>query len=200
MGLPFLFMEIIVTPELGKLITDDQERDAVHIAIYPSIAGMKLYPSQSVYILDEKAVHGTVNPIGIVDPFLKEPVYIDQKFWIFLYPNTITSLRHDWTHPSFKREDSLIEVPIEGREKSEEWMRNLADQYARYGYDDRRDDPYKWLMDGADRIVEGVESYIVFNVDCHGDIDPQEFWRHYQIIRGKFVTLDVREDIFSCSC
>ncbi|MFO0822607.1 MAG: hypothetical protein U0792_05710 [Gemmataceae bacterium] len=40
-------------------------------------------------------------PVGIVDPFLREAVRPGQRFWLFMYPNTVTTLRHEWTHPAY---------------------------------------------------------------------------------------------------
>jgi hypothetical protein len=93
-----------ITPNIGHLITDDAaRRDAIHIAVAPVIAGMTLLPGQHVGFLEDRRI-GIVeekNRIGIVDPFLIDPVQEDQQFWLFMYPGTITSLRHVWTHPAF---------------------------------------------------------------------------------------------------
>src|SRR5206468_4648873 len=93
--------------EIGKLITNEQEKDAIHIAVAPVIAHLDLNPGDHVgFVYDDKKTVGksAFKKIGIVDPFLITPVKTGQKFWMFLYPNTITSLKHDWTHPEFEKE------------------------------------------------------------------------------------------------
>ena len=84
-------------PVIGQLATPDTGRDAVHIALAPIQAGCRLTPGQHV---NQEGVPGG-GLVGIVDPFLKQPVEIGDYFLIFLYPNTVTSLRHEWTHPKF---------------------------------------------------------------------------------------------------
>lgn len=90
---------------IGKLVENDgQGRDAIHVAVVPVIAAVRLRPGCRVG-LDEDGraeISETRHCIGIVDPFLEEWVEEGQKFWLFLYPGTITSLRHVWTHPAFK--------------------------------------------------------------------------------------------------
>jgi hypothetical protein len=92
-------------PQLGQLIKDgDRRRDAIHIAVAPVTAAARLAPGQHVGLVQ----HGNlelVGPcdraIGVVDPFLTADVEPGQRFWLFLYPGTITGLRHVWTHPAF---------------------------------------------------------------------------------------------------
>lgn len=92
-------------PQLGKLIDENERRrDAVHIAIAPVTAASHLAPGQPVGLIQEgniELVGSCDQNIGIVDPFLKDTVEPGQRFWLFLYPGTITGLRHLWTHPAF---------------------------------------------------------------------------------------------------
>jgi hypothetical protein len=92
-------------PRIGQLITDgDRRRDAIHIAIAPVMAAVQLAPGQHVGLVQEGDLE-LVGPcdrnIGIVDPFLAEGVEPGQRFWLFIYPGTVTGLRHVWTHPAF---------------------------------------------------------------------------------------------------
>jgi hypothetical protein len=92
---------------LGKILTpeDQAERDAVHVACMPVVAGETLRPGGHVTLGDDNSTailwlsDVPRYPLGIVDPFLKRPVMKGQTFWLWLYPNTITSLKHVWTHP-----------------------------------------------------------------------------------------------------
>jgi hypothetical protein len=92
-------------PRLGQLIEDgDRRRDAIHIAVAPVTAAERLVPGQHVGLVREDNTE-LVGPcdrnIGVVDPFLAAEVEPGQRFWLFLYPGTITWLRHVWAHPAF---------------------------------------------------------------------------------------------------
>ena len=86
---------------LGKLITTQRGRDAVHVAVIPVTAAQTLMPGSHVGLWEDGRVGDSENPVGIIDPFLKEAVRQGQRCWLFLYPGTITGLRHVWQHPAF---------------------------------------------------------------------------------------------------
>lgn len=93
------------SPQLGQLVPDgERRRDAIHVALAPVMAAERLAPGQHVGLVEagnvELAGPCSVN-IGIVDPFLTADVEPGQRFWLCLYPGTITGLRHVWTHPEF---------------------------------------------------------------------------------------------------
>ena len=92
--------------QIGRLIEDgDRRRDAVHIAVAPVTAVARLVPGEHVGLVEEgnmELAGPCERNIGIVDPFLASEVEAGQRFWLFLYPDTITGLRHIWSHPAFK--------------------------------------------------------------------------------------------------
>lgn len=97
---------------LGKLIEDgERRRDAIHVAVAPVTAVERLSPGQHVGLVregDVELVGSCAEPIGVVDPFLTADVEPGQRFWLFLYPETITGLRHVWTHPAFSRASAAV--------------------------------------------------------------------------------------------
>lgn len=88
-------------PKLGQLCDETARRDAIHVAVAPVEAGERLQPGEFVGLVDGKARRGG-ELVGIVDPFLLGPVEKGQRFWLCLYPGTITALRHVWSHPAFE--------------------------------------------------------------------------------------------------
>jgi hypothetical protein len=101
------------TPKLGEPAPDGAARDAIHVAVCPMTAGEDLSPGDHVGFGMEsrrdRVWKTRVNAVGVVDPFLSAPVRRGQRFWLLLYPGTVTSLRHAWTHPKFPDEEAARE-------------------------------------------------------------------------------------------
>jgi hypothetical protein len=89
----------------------DRRRDAIHVAVAAVTAAVRLVAGQHVGLVQEANLE-LVGPcdrnIGIVDPFLPGAVEPGQRFWLVLYPGTITGLRHVWTHPVFQAAAAAI--------------------------------------------------------------------------------------------
>lgn len=170
---------------IGKIITTEQHRDAIHVAIVPMVAGMMLSPGQHVSIAPDRTAYAGKNPIGVVDPFLSCDVKNKQTFWLFMYPNTVTNLRHDWTHPAFAEQSATSEL-----EASIAWMREAARSLGV---------SYETLVGSGSPLVEG--DYIN-NGEHIRDIWyglDEEFWKHHKIITGRDVSMNDRGG-FTCSC
>jgi len=174
----------VTHPIIGSLITErDAQRDAIHLAIAPVIAQERLAPGQRVGLVNgipDAAAH----PIGIVDPFLNGPVFKGEGFWLFLYPGSITSLRHDWAHPSFPVKESVRQVG------SEKWVREFAETVGL---------SYERLMDGAKTFVESGD-YLCEGGLLEGESVPEEFWSHYENITGTVVPENSKDNFFTCRC
>jgi len=169
---------------IGKPIYSDDlpKRDAIHIAVIPIMAKEKLHAGEPV------CADGTRKgkPIGIVDPFLTYPIYEDSAFWCFLFPNSVTSIRHEWTHPAFDKDIS--------RSDSEQWLTDFAKEF-RMGYDD--------FLERLDEIVVGAEEsiHLSFDTPDRAYRDREIMWKHYENTRGVIVPDEKKQDyIFNCSC
>src|SRR5271165_4237601 len=110
---------------LGTIIDETAARDAIHLAVEPVIAAHRLCPGEDVGFLPDGLVGKRAeNLVGIVDPFLKGYVQAGERFWLVVYPRTITSLRHVWEHPGFP--DALSSVQTNSKAESESWLRDFV--------------------------------------------------------------------------
>lgn len=181
---------------VGKLLDESAVRDAIHFALAPVIADTNLRPGQRIGLVDGTtnracAALETVESVkcrGIVDPFLTAPVPKEGRFWMFLLPNTVTGMRHQWEHPAFGPEK-----PSDKQSFSEMWLRNYAAKHNCY------DEPEAAYV----RLVDGLKSGELYfrGSDLHGigDLDePEDLAEHAHAVLG--FRPDWSRFEFSCSC
>jgi hypothetical protein len=190
---------------LGTIITEGH-RDAIHLAVEPCIAAEVLHSGQHIGIVDGKATTKTDKLLGIVDPFLKTFVPEGGKFWLIVYPRTITSLRHVWSHPDFADVEKEEVSTNDLKESSEQWLRDWCkntDDAPSYedllaliagvgvvsdaeGYGGKR-----WRNEGDYLLSRGS--------DAGGEIpNAYEVKHHIEIVTGKRILS--MPAYFSCSC
>lgn len=180
---------------MGGLLPDEAGgRDAVHVAVVSAVSDVRLRPNQDVGVeitsgRDVKArpTSSTTEGVGKVDPYLSAIVEPGQRFWVYLYPRSITGLNHNWSHPAFPdAKPGEVYISPAGKLVSEQWLRSFADQvYADYD---------EMMIGAKDGLAHG---YINFNTSSGGEI-PSEFWVHYERVTGERVS--DAPDYFSCSC
>lgn len=181
---------------IGKKITTYQKRDAIHIAIFPGIAGEELVAGEHVGLSsdDGKTFNKKAKPVGIVDPFLRGRVKVGEQFWVFLYPNTVTSLKHNWSHPDF--ENDIPEENIFSQLKnfeSRKWLEQFATDIGL---------SYEELMTAAADSVKSEDewgTYVTIHVDTPYD-KLEEFWKHYAKVAYIKLPEKYGKNFFSCSC
>ncbi len=91
------------TPNIGHTPGDDARRDAIHIALAPVIADHDMWPGAHI----GPTSRGTFGEecdrcAGIADPFRNDRIEKGDRIWIMLYPGSISSLRHVFTHWAFR--------------------------------------------------------------------------------------------------
>lgn len=176
---------------IGKLVDGRGEPDAIHVATMPVTAAEALKPGQHIGFKDEYRVTGDppapYKLLGIVDPFLKADVVEGQRFFMLLYPNTITGLRHVWTHPD------IAASGIGVGSASERWLRDFATDVGA--------DYHEMMHVAASHCDENHRfgDYLCEGGKWEGQSTPEEFWTHYAAVTGKVPT-GGPTGIFSCSC
>ena len=212
------------TPTVGKLLDGSEQRDAIHFALAPVIADQTISPGQDVGFVQNgntELVGPSNSPIGIVDPFLKTRVLKGERCWLFLYQQTITSLRHVWVHPDIPDEladarQTVIAVAVASTAEqvaaSRKWMESFAAGHYSYDHDE------SGAEYTADEILEHAREYLATG-DRHVQVGSEslrdsfygdkpitdEFWRHFGIITG--IDVNAQEIIkggnknpFCCTC
>lgn len=185
--------------KIGHLITGPAERDAIHIAIVPLVAGEELCKGGKVRLSSTdqtvalSADYFENQAIGIIDPFLDEwGVEKGQKFWCFLFPGTVTGMRHHWQHPAFLEQRE----PLPAVEK---WLRDFAD---------------RWHFDFNELIREATKApssgplsnYVTAHgIDVQGaqDLDGEDrmFWDHLEVYTGQWFSQEHRDGLcWTCTC
>lgn len=190
---------------MGGILPDDAGgRDAVHVAVFSAIAETRVYPGEGVAVLergerDTKVMLSRAEidkSVGIVDPFIRGAVEAGARFWVYLYPRTITALSHRWSHPAFEGAESSY-APPSAKIASEQWLKDFVAH---------ADCPsYHAVLAAAERVANGEDGsdfdpeYLHFNgEDAHGEI-PSEFWDHVQVVLGRPIR-GRKAKYFSCSC
>lgn len=183
---------------LGTVIDETAARDAIHLAVEPAIAGERLSPGEHVRLVQDgpkKVAIASGSGVGIVDPFLPMHVQPGQRFWLVVYPRTITSLRHVWEHPEFDRKDDM------------ELARAELETYARAA-----EISVSELMAGAKEYLDHGE-FMCDGSKWEGFSLPRGFWEVYERATGekaiygnghwgnsKGKPVDKDDSFFSCSC
>jgi len=185
---------------LGKIITGNPGRDAIHIAVLPVIvAEFRIYPGTSVTFSNpdrhEVVTASDNNAIGIIDPFLTDEVKRGQKCWVFLYPNTVTGLRHHWEHPDIPEPQPEAEVDknevfrILKTGAEQKWLTTFANEQVNMSYPE--------LMNMLDEYVRTGESHHLSGIDTpYGH--EKKLWDCYEAVKG--VKVPDRSIPFTCSC
>lgn len=178
---------------LGKIIEGEAHRDAIHVAVAPVEAAHRLNPGERVGLLEDGRAGWMVKSIGVVDPFLSTAVPAGERFWLFLYPNTVTGMRHHWQHPAFKGDAAGTTTEAWDVRRSEEWLRAYAARMSPYLAPETA---YRRLVEGlrgGELFAEGSDLHSLSELD-----DADELRRHAERVLG--IEIDWGRFTFSCSC
>ena len=171
---------------LGKLAPDGADRDATHVAVVPMVAAADMKPGTRCGIDSNDRANPTVTAIGIVDPFLSESVKQGQRFYLCLFPRTVTGLRHVYVHPVL---DSDVGA-------SKAWIAAWAESEG-IEYDELIEHAKTWV-DTHDGKWSG--RYWNEGPRFEGQVLPETFWEHYDRVTNTRTPEVMRSNFFACAC
>ena len=180
---------------LGHIITENEKRDAIHLAVEPVIAKQTLHPGQDI-----GADGSTTTPyVGIVDPFLKNKVMEGERFWLVIYPRQIKSLRHVWTHPAFSEEvlnEKEINADDNKKKESIKWMEDYVRKLNK-----NSDNDWSYSTDYDEMLQAGHEyldhgEYLIKGGLFDGVDFDYNYWTHFSIITGREVDSETNSSSF----
>lgn len=175
----------------GQLIYGYQQRDAVHVAVTPITAGAQLKPGEWVCVKDGLAhKRGTWRDgelIGFVDPCLTEDVMIGERFWLWLQPGSITSLRHNWTHPAIPEQ-----APTSAEKQAAmKRMGEIGEHIGGFSAEEMLQYYADVAKSGGGCLPNDIDNYDA----------PADFWELGEMLTGLSVSPSQREDhYFRCAC
>lgn len=179
---------------LGTILTEPASRDAIHIAICPVYSDMHVGPGQRLNLVEghtdkvEPTMFGKAAPIGIVDPFLKTTVTPRQRFWMFLLPNTVTGMRHHWSHPAFLDSEPPSISDFVPDASAVDYLKDMASTEFRMSYGE--------LLVAATGYAVGGDHYCLpFDPP---DVDMEEFWTQFS--RATNIPVKNRDRFYRCAC
>lgn len=176
---------------LTNPITNDAVRDAIHVAIAPVIANERLFPGEHVGVINGVASKNYPN-IGIVNPFLKGTLCKGDRFYVCLYPDTVTGMTHHWEHPSFQEVvPSLDKQAVLDKDKllAEAWLKKFSQR----------------VGTNFDYLIRGLQkkSSILVDEDSTDEYYncKDELWRNYEVFSGEKTSEDDHDNVyFRCAC
>lgn len=181
---------------IGKFHTQELPRDAIHIAVCPVGAGCTLCPGQAICFKEGSksiVMDAGGDYIGIVDPYLKvDKVSKGMMFYMFLNPNSVTSLSHSWTHPAF--------ADANDKAKAEKWLKDITE----HGYSYEDDSSITSFDYAVSSFKSGDIPYFSDTFTDKLNVSPEmrkKYWDMLEVYTGKMATEEQRNlEYFSCSC
>lgn len=197
---------------LGRLIQGAASKDAVHIAVAPVQSRKPLERGQLV-----KFDYGDPSPydddgyyvvpadkrseaLGYVDIYLEKDPEAEERFYVMLFPGTVLSMKHVWTHPLFHGKNLPLANQAAIAQANAEIARIAEDVYSGNGYYSNPGG-----LTAAD-LVSAAKDYV--NHGEYWNEGPlfegvyldQRFWEHYELATGQLVPEGKRGSFFTCSC